>query len=121
MHSVAIQQGIRNRSISGARGANRVIGRNRIENRGPDSGHRAETPTQMRGRDDRSGHGERRHGRDDGIGRNATVTRDTREVNAAAAKTMASAMTPATPPVSASRATTMAGITNRAIAKARSG
>ena len=79
MHSGAIQQGISNRFISGARGANRAIGRNRIENRGPDSGRRAETPTQMRGRDDRGGHGERRHGRDDGIVHNATVTRGERE------------------------------------------
>ena len=71
----AIHQGISNRTISRGHGANDAIGRIGIENRGPNSGRRAETATQMRGRDDRGGH--REHG--DDKGGNAGVTRGERQ------------------------------------------
>ena len=53
MHSGAIHQGISSRGLSRGRGADHVMGRN--------SGNQSLN----RGRDDRGGHGERRHGNDD--------------------------------------------------------
>jgi hypothetical protein len=88
MHNGAIHQGISNRSISGARGANSAIGRNRIENRGPNSVTRGERE-RRHGKDDGIGHDssvnrgererERRHGKDDGIGHDSSVNRGERE------------------------------------------
>ena len=79
MNNGAIHQGISNRSLAGARGVNNAIGQNSIENRGPNRGNHAAMATQMRSRDDRGGQGERRHGKDDGIGHDASVTRGERE------------------------------------------
>jgi len=66
-------QGVSTRAFMRAGATTHMSGRNLIGNQGPRDIVRGQA------RDDRGGHGERRHGRDDGVRHNAITTRGERE------------------------------------------